>query len=356
MAEKGRKPIPKSQKEISKGLQDPYDKGRGNPNSDTGFNRGNETSFNGDSVKPFSIGIQDIDESIMYYFQNVIKPSVIQNGERINVPIIYGSPEKWKSVQKDGYYKDQKGMIMSPLIMFKRDSIEKVRSIGNKLDANGPNNIATFKKSYSPKNAYDNFSILTNSKPEKTNYAVVMSDYLTLTYSCVITTYYTDQLNKIIEAIEYASDSYWGDPSRFKFRAMIDSYDTLTELSDNDERIVRCNFQIKLNGYITPDVLQKDITAIKKYNDKNKIIISVSEDLGQTTSQVILRQNGGNFSSGGTPTAIPVVVQNSDGSYSVTTSTDLTLPDTTYNVYVNGVFNQSVTLVTLGNDTLNIYP
>jgi hypothetical protein len=31
-----------------------------------------------------------------------------------------------------------------------------------------------------------------------------------------------DQLNKIIEAIEYASDSYWGDPQRYQFRAMID--------------------------------------------------------------------------------------------------------------------------------------
>ena len=27
------------------------------------------------------------------------------------------------------------------------------------------------------------------------------------------------QLNKIIEACEYASDAYWGDPSKFKFRA-----------------------------------------------------------------------------------------------------------------------------------------
>jgi hypothetical protein len=30
------------------------------------------------------------------------------------------------------------------------------------------------------------------------------------------------------------------------------------------------------------------------------------------------------------------------------------LPDTTYDIYVNGVFNQSVNLVTLKNETLNI--
>ena len=44
-------------------------------------------------------------------------------------------------------------------------------------------------------------------------------DYVTLTYSCIIQTYYVEQLNKIIEAINYASDSYWGNPERFKFKA-----------------------------------------------------------------------------------------------------------------------------------------
>jgi hypothetical protein len=32
------------------------------------------------TTKPFTVGLKDIDESIMYYFDNVIKPSVIQNG------------------------------------------------------------------------------------------------------------------------------------------------------------------------------------------------------------------------------------------------------------------------------------
>jgi hypothetical protein len=58
--------------------------------------------------------------------------------ERIAVPVIYGSPEKWKSVQKDGYYKDKNGKILNPIIMFKRDNIEKNRSTYNKLDANSP--------------------------------------------------------------------------------------------------------------------------------------------------------------------------------------------------------------------------
>ena len=275
MATRGRKPIPKTQKELLVDQQVPYElTGLGNPNLSNEKNRGDQLSFKGDTTKPFSIGIQDIDESIFYYFTNVIKPSVVQNGERIEVPIIYGSPEKWKSFQKDGYYRDVQGRIMMPIIMFKRDSIDKVRSIANKLDANNPNNLALHRKKYSSKNAYDNFNVLNNVVPQKVNYAVVMPDYITITYSCAINTYYMNQLNKIVEAIEYASDSYWGDPSRFQFRAMIDSFAIKTEISDNQERAVSSTFNIKLHGYIIPDILQKDIIALKKLPDKVKIIFT----------------------------------------------------------------------------------
>jgi hypothetical protein len=163
---------------------------------------------------------------------------------------------------------------MMPILMFKRDNIEKVRSVANKLDANNPNNVSIARKSYSNKNAYDNFSVLNNVIPQKVNYAVVIPDYITVTYSCAINTYYMDQLNKIVEAIEYASDSYWGDPSRFQFRAMIDSFTIKTELAEKEERTVSSTFGIKMNGYIIPDVPQKDLTALKKIPDVIKITVT----------------------------------------------------------------------------------
>ena len=274
MAKNSRTPIPKTQRELSVEQHKAFDTEIGNPNNANNINRGDQVSFTGDTTKPFSIGIQDIDESIMYYFTNVIKPFVIQNGTRIEVPIIYGSPEKWASFQKFGYFRDSQGRIMMPIIMFKRDSIDKVRTIANKLDANNPNNISIQGKSYSPKNAYDNFSALNNVRPQRQYYAVIVPDYVTVTYTCTINTYYMDQLNKIIEAIEYASDSYWGDPSRFQFRAMIDSFTIKTELADKEERTVSSTFSIKMNGYIIPDVLQKDVTALKKLQDVVKIRVS----------------------------------------------------------------------------------
>jgi len=285
----GRKPIPKTQREISISQQTPFVpppgapgfQSTGNPNKAEGINRAEQTSFRDDTVKPLSIGIQDMDEAVMYYFQNVINPSVLQNGEKISVPIIYGSPEKWKSFQKDGYYRDLNGRIMAPLIMFKKNSIEKVRNLTNKLDANNPNNVVVYGKRYSKQNEYSKFNILNNVKREKTYYATVVPDYLNITYDCVIFTYYNDQLNKIIETLEYASDSYWGDPERFKFKATISTFTPTVELSDNSERIVKCTLSITLYGYIIPDIPQKDLNSIKKFSEKNKLTFTVETVSGE---------------------------------------------------------------------------
>ena len=277
------KPYPKKQKEISISQQTPFDDERGNPNTisnpnkkQTGidFNRSTKISSKGDTSKEFSIGIEDLDEAVFYYFNNVIKPFVYQNGERRTVPVIYGSPESWKSFQRDGYYRDKGGAVMLPIIVIKRDTITKDRSTYNKLDSNMPNLYGTFGKGFNPKNAYSNFNLLNNRKPVKQFQAVAVPDFVTLQYSCIIQTYYMEQLNKVIEAVEYASDSYWGNPERFKFKARVDSFTTATELTTGKDRLVKGTFNIDLRGYIIPNVIQKDLNSIKKFNTKSKITIT----------------------------------------------------------------------------------
>jgi hypothetical protein len=295
MATEGRKPIPKTQREISISQQEPYNpppgspgfQEIGNPNKAEELNRGEQVSFKNDTVKPLSIGIQDIDESVYYYFQNVIKPFVIHNGQRLEVPIIYGSPERWKSFQKDGYYRDAQGRIMAPILMFKRNNIEKVRSVTNKLDANTPYNYGVMQNHYTSKNAYSHFNIQNNIRPEKTFYATVVPDYITVTYDCAVFTYYMEQLNKIVEAIEYASDAYWGDPSRFKFKTMIDSFATTIDMAEGTDRIAKSTFTIRLNGYIIPDVIQKDLTAVKKFS--NKTILQFTDEAVSSIASVNTR-------------------------------------------------------------------
>ena len=290
---KTRKPQPKNQLTLSQQKQSPFPGienrgGQTNPNNvnelkntpanyqETGipFNRSTKMSFKDDNTKQYSIGIQDLDESVFYYFQNVIKPFVYQNGTRRDVPVLYGASERWNQYQKDGSYRDKSGAIMLPIIVIKRNSISKDRTVANKLDANQPNLYGTWSKQFSKKNFYSNFSSLNNRKPVEKFHIVAQPDYVTLEYSCLIQTYYMEQLNKVIEACEYASDSYWGNPERFQFRAFIDQFTTATELSQGQDRLVKGEFTLRLRGYIIPDTIQKELNATKVYNSKAKITIT----------------------------------------------------------------------------------
>jgi len=279
-------PRPKTQREIllQTPSQQPYVYPDGtvneNPNlNGTGIdgrtNRGNHISFRDDNTKPFSLGLKENDEAIVYYMENVIKPTVLQNGVIQKVPIYYGSPERWAQVQKEGYFRDLKGKIMMPVITYKRVNVEKNRNIANKLDANYPNNVQLFQKPYSIKNQYDNFNILNNRIPKKESYAVVMPDYVTLTYDFIISTYYVEQMNKIVEAMNYASDSYWGNKERFQFNARIDSYATTVEIVTAGNRLVKTNFSLKLNGYLIPDTIQKELASVKKLSNATQLIFNM---------------------------------------------------------------------------------
>jgi len=263
---------PKNQKELANEHVNPYLPNQGNPNDTTTLNRGEQRSFKGDDVKPFYVGLKDLDETIIYYFDNIIRPFVIQNGERLSVPVVYGDAEKWKSVQKDGYYRDKNGKIMAPLITFRRTGFDPVRSLGNKLDANFPLNFGVFQKKFSQRNVYDNFSVLTNRKPQVQYYGVIYPDFVNLTYSLTVYTYYIEQMNRIIESINYAANSYWGDPERFKFRTTIDNYTTAVELQQNTDRVVKSTFDLKLYGYLVPDSINKDINnTVKTFFNKTKV-------------------------------------------------------------------------------------
>jgi hypothetical protein len=263
------------------------------PDTRPSNSRGDQISRKDDLIKDISIGLQDHDEAIMYYFNKVIQPSVIINGNRTDVPIIYGSPERWKGVQKDGFYRDKEGKIQVPLIMFKRDSVEKRRDLGNKMDANNPQLFYTFQEKYTKRNQYDNFTVLQGRKPQKEMYRVVVPDFIRLTYTCTIWCDYMAQMNKLIEMINYSSDSYWGDKERFHFNAKIDTYNNTTEVSQGDNRVVKTNFGLVIQGYLVPDSLNKKLASenMQKAFSRSQIIfnnefVTTSPGAPQTREEV----------------------------------------------------------------------
>ena len=269
---------PQTQREFMNKLVKPTDPQYGNPNlifsepfkpGEPEFNRAYETSFRDDpEPKKFSIGLKDLDEAVQYYFENVLQLTVYQNNDTILVPVIYGLPEKWVSVQQDGYYRDVNQKIMSPLIMYKRNSITQNRSLGNKIDGNNAHNVQLFEKSYTRGNAYDNFHVLQNQKLQKEYAVIVTPDYVTLQYDVIMWTNYVEQMNKLIEAVNFASNSYWGDPNAFKFLTKMESFTDAQTYTYGEDRVVKTAFSMTLNGYLIPDSVNAQLAQLsnKTYN------------------------------------------------------------------------------------------
>lgn len=314
-----KKPRPKNQKEIldealGYNAADPTSVGR--PGVEY-HNRGNDVSTKGDRVKDVSIGIMDIDTAIVKYIEERIQPSAIQDSNRIKVPVMYGFPERWATIQEKGYLREFSGRMIAPVIVLKRDSLEANRNLGTKIDANKPQNLFAFESGYTKKNAYDNFSALTNRIPVKEFRLVVMPEYVTLKYSAVIFTNHLEQNNKIIEAFQYAANTYWGEQGRFQFRANISSFSTSTEYSAGDDRTTRTNFEITLNGYIIPDTVNRDISYPKKFISKAQLIFNLETDVSDVftvggVGRKAAKSNAVNFPTAGQtiPTSVDVVTLN----------------------------------------------
>lgn len=238
-------------------------------------NRAYEITVKGDSEKDFYIGIKDIDEAVMYYFNNVLKLSVVQNNARLNLPVIYGTPENWKSVQADGYYRDENGKLMAPLLMFKRTNITQNRDLGYKLDGNLVHNLQSFETGFNKRNFYSNFNILNSRVPEKKYVVSVTPDYVTVNYECILWTYFVEQMDKLIEAVNFASRSYWGDPNRFQFLSSIESFDDSITYNVGENRAVRTNFNLTINGYLIPDSINSKLAAKNRVYGVSKIIFNL---------------------------------------------------------------------------------
>ena len=276
---------PKTEAEILNSKIEPYIDTSSKP-SIQDYKRGDDNSLRGEEIKNISVGLEDIDSAILYYFDEVIKPYVITEGSKNNIPIIFADAERWKTAQKDGVYRDKEGRIMLPIITVKRDNLERNRSLTTKLDGNKVNIYQNYEKRYTKKNQYDNFSVLTNRAPVREFYNVVVPDYYTLTYTCNIYVSFYEDLNKIIESIGFRSDAYWGEPGKFLFKARIDNFPITNEITEGADRRFISTFTIVMNGYLTPNNIDRFLASNAfKYRSKTQVLFTL-EASGQNVEDV----------------------------------------------------------------------
>lgn len=215
----------------------------------------------GDDVNSFgnySITLMDIDNIIYEYFTKVINPTVTDSDNtQISVPVRHASPERWSAIQSDGVYRDNKGQVQRPIVIFTRTGVSKDDSFVtfNKYLS------VPFVKKYSDKNSYDRFSLLNQAHPLAEVHNVTFPDHVILTYDFNMATEYVQQMNQLIEIINFAEGDYWGDPTKLKFRASIDSFSNNVETPSDEDRSVTSTFTLTVNAYLLPMVFDNKTTV-----------------------------------------------------------------------------------------------
>ena len=239
-------------------------------------NRALQRSISKEFVK--GVKLIDVDTTIAEYMVDTIIPDVEENGNKVKVPLLYGNAERWNNARKEGYLRDQRGRIQIPLVMFKRNSIDRQDGMAQFKDVN---TLPAYKK-YSPKNKYERFSLQLGAKRPYEQYEVSVPDYVTVTYEVMIWTAFTEHMNTIVEAFQYATDRYWGKENGFKFRTRIDSFDNQQEVGEGSERIIRTSFTMVVNAYLLPETYDEK-PQVKKLFTPKKVVWGVETDLtGQT--------------------------------------------------------------------------
>lgn len=223
-----------------------------------------------DESKMLEISLLDVDTIIANYMEQHLIPKLEQNGNKINVPLVYGNAERWKSAQRDGYLKDKLGKIQLPIIMFKRNSIESNDALRFLKDQKVT--YPTVKK-YSQKHAYDRFSLLNpDFKRRFEAYDVRMPNYVTLTYEVMFWTGYTEHNNKIIEQFQYADGAYWGEDDKYKFRVVVGNFDNQQDVGAGSERIIRTTCTLTVNAYLLPKRFDNQPTTQKGFSIRKVVV------------------------------------------------------------------------------------
>ena len=209
--------------------------------------RADDTQNDAPQIK---VTLYTVDNAIINYMSDRIKPVVTQNGTQVKVPVIYGDPERWKSAQRDGILRDSIGKIQLPMLMIRRTAMRKmdINSAVNKYYDR------TFYTGWNRRTPYDRFSVVNGVKPSREYFNTTAApDYYQFTYRCMVWTEYMEQMNSVVENISFESDEFWGEPNSYKFRTIIKEFEPLTELPDTTDRVVRTQFDMTVYAYLLPD-------------------------------------------------------------------------------------------------------
>jgi hypothetical protein len=283
------------------------------------LNRAEQTRRDDDMIRTAKRSVYDIDYAIKWYIENEIQPQITADKQLLSVPVIFANGEKWDNVRRLGYMRDEKGMLQSPMIMLKRNSVtEDSNHKGIDVNRAVAGNSFVYKSKYNERNRYEDelFPIPKNQpQPSDKIYVVDIPRYVTMEYDLMIWCDFTPQLNDLIDQLITYNRFSWGNEGN-KFLTIMGSVSFETVNTVAEDRLVRATIPLTIQATLLAEQETRISTIKKAYSIKKVTFVNVVDidgDLFGSTavsSKVLQAQsfvaNGGSLiaSNGSTSTQI----------------------------------------------------
>lgn len=269
---------------------------------------GYEGYSNTDYIIP-ACGVEDLDHAVFNLFDKQIPLYYDLHGEIKKVPVIFATGERFALLRRKQPITDRNGALILPLISITRSAIENVPSKGIANNQMFPN-IVTKKISqkdlvYRQQKNIENLKnvkgedlaqegdISLKPKIEKNIIETIEMPpvkYFGASYDISIWSSFTQQMNKLLEAIMSAYTLNPGQQFRiesdkgYTFSAFVDgsiSQDTNYNDFTDAERYIKYNMTINATGYIIAPNILGGKTALRSFMSAPEVSFDVVEDYVQ---------------------------------------------------------------------------
>ena len=276
------------------------------------LNRAEQVRRDDDVIRTAKRTVYDIDYAIKWYIENEIQPQITDNKQPLSVPVIFSSGEKWDNVRRLGYLRDEKGMLQSPVIMLKRNSVTERDNVkGNDVNRPVAGNSFSYRAKYNARNRYEDqlFPIPKNDpQPSQTVYVVDIPRYVTIEYDMMLWCDFTMQLNDLVDQFITYNRFSWGNEGN-KFPASMGAVSFETVNTVGEDRLVRATIPLTVTATLLAEQETRTSTLRKAYSVKKvtfENIVDIDGDLFASTtvsSKVLTAYAAGQNVTVSTPTA-----------------------------------------------------
>jgi hypothetical protein len=276
------------------------------------LNRAEQVRRDDDVIRTAKRTVYDIDYAIKWYIENEIQPQITDNKQPLSVPVIFSSGEKWDNVRRLGYLRDEKGMLQSPVIMLKRNSVTERDNVkGNDVNRPVAGNSFSYRAKYNARNRYEDelFPIPKNDpQPSQTVYVVDIPRYVTIEYDMMLWCDFTVQLNDLVDQFLTYNRFSWGNEGN-KFPTSMGAVSFETVNTVGEDRLVRASIPLTVTATLLAEQETRTSTLRKAYSVKKvtfENIVDLDADLfGSTTvsSKILTAYAAGQNVTVSTPTS-----------------------------------------------------